>query len=155
NGFKNKELKDAPVSLAVRDADDNLVFNRQAVIKPSAEPQRHFLDVTPDVTGSVGPDKLEVGIDNDANNLFFHGSVSFPQPNALVPMSGMEHGDKTLWFAANGQPESFRSVELHPPGQEAMYYSPQLQDLQPRDNPRLSYDRAEKHGGRQSLRIDY
>jgi colicin import membrane protein len=156
NGFKGREMKDAPVALAVRDADDNLVFNRQGAIKPSPEPQRPVFDVTPDVSATVGPYKLEVGIESESNNLFFNASLPFAQPNALVPMSSLEHGDPVMWFAATGgTPESYRSVELHAPGQEAMYYSPHLWDLFPRDNPRLTYDRGEKHSGRQSLRVDY
>ncbi|MFM8635879.1 MAG: NPCBM/NEW2 domain-containing protein, partial [Planctomycetia bacterium] len=35
------------------------------------------------------------------------------------------------------------------------YYSGHLQDLQQRDYPRIGYDPAEKHAGRQSLRIGY
>jgi hypothetical protein len=147
-------MRDIPVSLAVRDADDNLLFNRPAAIKPAAEPQQYLLDVTPDAV-AVGPFKLEASIDSESQGLSFNASLAFGQPNALVPVSSMEHGDPGMWFAADGLPETYRTYELYPPGAEQLYYSPQLVDLAKHDEPRLSYDRETKHSGRQSLRIDY
>jgi hypothetical protein len=159
--FKGTEFRDIPVTLNLRDGEDNQALNRQAAVRPASEAKRHVLDVTPD-SGAIGPFKLEWSIESDGYSLFRNGSHQFAQPNALVPFSGFEHGDPAIWFAANsdqpGQqltPAAYRSLELYGPGQEQLYYGDHLRDLSPRDNPRLSYDREVKHSGRQSLRIDY
>ena len=152
--FPAAQTRDIPVTLTVRDGEDNVLFNRQAAVKPAAQPQQHLLEITPEA-GAVGPFKLEVSIDSESHNVFFNAAVPFAQPNARMPVSGMEHGDPGMWFAAEGKPETYQTLELFPPGAESLYYSLQLVDQVPPDNPRISYDREVKHSGRQSLRIDY
>jgi len=155
NGFKGSDFRDVPVGLSLRDGEDNLVLNRQQTVRPANEPRRHVLDITPPARESVGPFKLEVDVQSEGYNLFLSASERFGFANALVPVSSMEHGDPAIWYTAEGKPLSYRSYELYPPGQEAMYYSEHLRDLQPRDNPRLSYDPATHRSGRQALRLDY
>jgi len=153
--FQDRQLRDIPASLVLRDSDDNVVFSRQMALRPSDQAQRHRLDVTPDAV-PVGPFKLEVTIDSEGHGLYFNASVSLAHPNTMAPFSGMEHGDSSMWFASDkGNPDGNRSYETAPPGSEVLYYSTQLQDLLPNDSPRLSFDKQEKHSGRQSLRIDY
>jgi hypothetical protein len=154
NAFKGREFRDLPVTLGLRDGDDNLVLNRQAVVKPAGEARRHVLDVTPEA-GAVGPFRLEVGIESEGYSVFFNSTYRFGHANGLVPFTSFEHGDPAMWFAADGNPASYRSLELYAPGQEQLYYSEHLRDLLPRDNPKVTYDRAEKHTGWQSLRLDY
>jgi hypothetical protein len=155
NAFKGSDFRDVPVNLSLRDGDDVVVLNRQQAVRPANEPRRHVLDVTPPAREAVGPFKLEVDVQSEGYSLYLSASERFGFANALVPVSSMEHGDPTMWYAADGKPQSYRSMELYPPGQEAMYYSEHLRDLQPRDNPRLSYDTATRRSGRQALRMDY
>ena len=49
--------------------------------------------------GIAGPFTLEASIESEAHQLFFNASLRFAQPNAVVPFSGMEHGDPAVWFA--------------------------------------------------------
>ena len=159
NGFKEKNLRDVPVDLKVLDDSGGKVFDRKETFRPSAEPQRVSFEVTPETradVGPFGPFKVEANIEYEPASLFFNATLPFAQPNAVVPFTSMEHGDPTQWFAAQAaSPETLRSWELFPTGAEAYYYSEHLRDLSPRDNPRVSYDKSEKHSGRQALRIDY
>ncbi len=147
NAFKGRQLRDVPLTLGIREADDNVVMNRQTAVPAADVPKQHQIDVTPDVSTAIGPFTLEVGIDSEAHGISFNTSLRFAQPNALVPISSLEHGDTGLWFASQGDPQLYRSLEL--------YYSPHLTDLLPRNYPVVSYDRAEKHSGEQALKIEY
>src|SRR5204862_1016878 len=77
----------------------------------------------------------------------FSTSLRFAHANALIPWSGMEHGDPTMWFASTDGNPNYPSL--------AYYYSPHLNSLVPARTPEIRYDRDVKHSGRQSLRIDY
>lgn len=147
NAFRGRDLREIPVALTVRDGDDNVVSNREAGVKPTETATWHQLDVTPDTSSAVGPFSVNASIESDAYSVFFNTSLRFAQPNALVPVSSFEHGDPSMWFAAEGQPQRYKTLE--------MYYSDHLRDLVPRDYPIIAYDTAQKHSGRQSLRIDY
>jgi hypothetical protein len=155
NGIRGKELRAVPVTLKIRDGEENVILNRQAAVRPINEPQLHSIDVTPDTSSSVGPYTLEVGLESDALSIFFNASLRFAQPNAVVPVSGMEHGDPLTWFASGSMHKQNPPPAPPPPGKVAMYYSPHLMDMAPRDTPKVTYDRAVKHSGRQSLRVDY
>ena len=132
NAFRGRELREIPVALTVRDGDDNVVSNREAGIRPTEIPARHQLDVTPDTTTAVGPFSVAASIESDANSVFFNTSLRFAQPNSWVPVSSFEHGDASMWFAAEGQPQRYKTLEL--------YYSDHLRDLVPRDYPLIAYD---------------
>lgn len=147
NAFRGRDLREIPVTLGIRDAEENVVQNRQTSVPPADQPRQHRLDVTPDTTHAVGPFMLEAGIDSEAHGISFSTTLRFAQPNSLIPISSLEHGNAGIWFAADGQPQRYRTLEY--------YYSDHLRDLVPRDYPKVSYDTAEKHSGRQSLRIDY
>lgn len=147
NGFQGNDLKDIPLAVVVRDADDNAVLNRQAELQASASPQLHRVDVTPDTTSSVGPFTLEATLESEMLSLFFSTTQRFAQPNALLPISSMEHGDRGMWLAHSASPPRDGWVE--------MYYSEHLRDLVPQNYPLVTYDRSQVHSGRQSLKIEY
>jgi hypothetical protein len=147
NGFKSADARDVPVTLRLRDGDDNAVLTRQAAVQPAREPRLHLLDVTPDAA-ATGPFSLDVNVESEANQLFFNAGLKFAQANARVPTSSMEHGDPALWFAGSpANRPSYQTLQY--------YYSPHLTDLLRYDTPAIRYDRKHKHSGRQSLRIDY
>jgi hypothetical protein len=144
---KGQEAREIPVVIRVRDGEDNAVLSKQAAIPPKPEPQLHLIDITPD-RSAVGPFTLEASIESEAFQVFLNASLRFAQPNALVPVSSMEHGDPALWFA---------TLPAHRPLYQTgqYYYSPHLTELKKHDSPAISYDLEVKHTGRQSLRIDY
>ena len=147
NAFAGKELKEIPVALVVRDAEDNVTLNRQTTVTPENKPQHHRLEITPDVASSVGPYNLEATLESDAQSVYFSTSLKFAAPGTLLPVSGMEHGDLNRWFASVGT--------LPPDGWQELWYSEYLRELVPHVSPKIVYDRETKHSGRQSLRVDY
>jgi hypothetical protein len=147
NGFKSPDARDIPVSLRIRDGEDNAVLTRQTLVKPAREPQLHVIDVTP-AAGPAGPFTLDVSAESESNQLFFNAGLKFAQANARVPLSSFEHGDPAFWFA--GAPTNRPNYQTH-----QFYYSPHLTDLKRYDTPAIRYERTQKHSGRQALRIDY
>ena len=141
------QTREIPVAITVRDGDDAVAFQRELRLTPTEMPQLHRLDVTPDTATSVGPYSVEIDVDSESHGLSFRTSERFAQPNAEVPLSSFEHGDNGLWFVADGQPQRYQTLQY--------YYSEHLKDFLPRDYPHVAYDTAEKHSGRQALRVDY
>lgn len=139
--------RDIPLSLTLRDASETVIESREVSVKVTQQPPRHRWDVTPKVAQAVGPFSLEVSIEDEASGLYFNAAYRFGQPNAVVPVSSMEHGDPGRWFTADGAPQRYQTLQY--------YYSDHLRDLVRRDYPRLAYDREQKRSGQQSLRIDY
>lgn len=146
-GFKNVPPRDIPVEIVVRDGDDGVVLQRVVQLSPGETRQVHQIELAPDTSTSVGPYQAEITIDSDAHALTFRASEKFAQPCAEIPLTGFEHGDPTMWFAAEGQPQNYLTAHY--------YYSQHLTDLVERDYPRLTYDSEHKHSGRQALRIGY
>jgi hypothetical protein len=147
NGFKSPDARDIPVSLRIRDGEDNAVLTRQTLVKPDRGPRLHEIDVTP-TAGPAGPFTLDVSAESESNQLFFNAGLKFAQANARVPLSSFEHGDLALWFA--GDPKNRPNYQTH-----QFYYSPHRTDLKRHDTPALRYDRTQTHSGRQALRIEY
>jgi hypothetical protein len=148
--FPARDLQEMVLTIKLQDADSNVIADRQSALRPAIEPQLHQVDVTPDV-GAVGPFSLEAGVESDVHGISFSTSQRFAHANALVPVSGMEHGDPTMWYAS-----SFPSTEAKLPYVSlAYYYSPHINNLAPPRWPEIRYDREVKHSGRQSLRINY
>jgi hypothetical protein len=145
--FPPKELQEIPLSIKIQDADGNVVADRQTPLRPRVEPSLHQVDVTPAASGAVGPFSLDAGLDSDVHGISFSISQRFAHPNALVPLSSMEHGDPTLWFASSEGNPNYRSLQY--------YYCPHINSLVPPRSPGIRYDREMKHSGQQSLRIDY
>ncbi|MFM7290828.1 MAG: hypothetical protein ACKO6B_06315, partial [Planctomycetia bacterium] len=146
-GDRSAQPRDIPVSLTVRDGDDAVAFQRDLRLPPAAERGVQRISVTPDTAASVGPYLAEIEIDSEVHGLSFQTQERFAQACAEIPLSSFERGSRADWFTADGQPQGYRSLQF--------YYSGHLQDLQQRDYPRIGYDPAEKHAGRQSLRIGY
>jgi hypothetical protein len=146
-GDRSAQPRDIPVALTVRDGDDAIAFQRELRLSPAADRGVHRIAVTPDTAASVGPYLAEIDIDSEVHGLSFRTQERFAQACAEIPLSSFERGQRGDWFTADGQPQGYRSLQ--------MYYSGHLQDLQQRDYPRIGYDPAEKHAGRQSLRIGY
>ena len=146
-GDRSAQPRDIPVALTVRDGDDAVAFQRELRLPPAADRSVHRIDLAPDIAASVGPYLAEIDIDSEVHGLSFRTQERFAQACAEIPLSSFERGQRGDWFTADGQPQSYRSLQF--------YYSGHLQDLQQRDYPRIGYDPAEKHAGRQSLRIGY
>jgi hypothetical protein len=146
--FPSKELQEIPLSIKIQDADGNVIADRQTPLRPATEPQLLQADVTPAVPGAVGPFSLDAGIDSDLHGISFSAALRFAHPNALVPLSSMEHGDPALWFASSEGNPNYPSYPNY-------YYSPHINSLIPPRWPEIRYDREVKHSGRQSLRINY
>ncbi len=146
-GDKSAQPRDIPVALTVRDGDDAVAFQREIRLTPAAARRVHRIPLTPDTAASVGPYLAELDIDSEVHGLSFRTQERFAQACAEIPLSSFERGQRGDWFTADGQPQGYRSLQY--------YYSGHLQDLQQRDYPRIAYDPAEKHAGRQSLRIGY
>jgi hypothetical protein len=147
-GFPARELQELPLSIKIQDFEGNVIADRQAPLRPAVEPELHQVDVTPGVPGAVGPFTLEAGVESDVHGISFSTVQRFAHANSLVPVSGMEHGDPTLWFASSDGNPNYPSYPNY-------YYSPHLNSLVPPRTPVIGYDREVKHSGRQSLRIEY
>lgn len=148
NAFKGRDLRQIPVSISLRDREENAVFNRESFIQPAHEPAEHLIDITPDTSASIGPFTVDVAVESEGYGIYFSTSRQFAFSNALLPVSSMEHGDTGAWFASAGAPPDERSSLRY-------YYSPHLQPLRHASYPAISYDEKHAHSGRQSLRIDY
>jgi hypothetical protein len=146
-GDKSAQPRDIPVALTVRDGDEAIAFQRDLRLPPDGARSVHRIPVTPDTAATVGPYLAEIDIDSEVHGLSFRTQERFAQACAEIPLSSFERGARGDWFTADGQPQGYRSLQF--------YYSGHLQDLQQRDYPRIGYDSAEKHAGRQSLRIGY
>jgi hypothetical protein len=146
-GDKSAQPRDIPVGLTVRDGDEAIAFQRDLRLPPDADRSVHRIPVTPDTAATVGPYLAELDIDSEVHGLSFRTQERFAQACAEIPLSSFERGQRSDWFTADGQPQGYRSLQF--------YYSGHLQDLQQRDYPRIGYDPAEKHAGRQSFRIGY
>lgn len=147
--FKGTEFRDLPVTIGLFDADENSVQDVVKPVMPGARPTWHAIEITPPAGKKLrGPCRVDVSIESDVYSLFLNTSFKFPYPNAAAPVTGFESGDDSLWFTAAAEPP-------RPEHTLQMYYTPQLQDFQPRPYPGLVFDSAEKHSGRQSLRVDY
>ena len=146
-GDKSAQPRDIPVALTVRDGDEAIAFQRDLRLPPGADRSVHRIPVTPDTAATVGPYLAELDIDSEVHGLSFRTQERFAQACAEIPLSSFERGQRSDWFTADGQPQGYRSLQF--------YYSGHLQDLQQRDYPRIGYDPAEKHAGRQSFRIGY
>lgn len=146
-GDRSAQPRDIPVALTVRDGDEAVAFQRELRLSPNSARSLHRIDLTPDTAASVGPYLAEIDIDSEVHGLSFRVQERFAQACAEIPLSSFERGTRGDWFTADGQPQGYRSLQY--------YYSGHLQDLQQRDYPRIAYDPAEKHAGRQSLRIGY
>jgi len=139
--------RDIAIGWKLRDADDSVTAAKRAVVKPGDQPTRHAIDVTPDPAAGTGPFTVELATEGEASAIDFSADFRFASANATVPFAGFEDADPSLWFAADGNPASYRSLEY--------YYSNHLRDLLPRDNPLVVFDETEKHSGRRALRLDY
>jgi hypothetical protein len=147
-GFKQAEHPEVPVSIALTDQAENSLLNTVRAVQPGREPTHHHLRISPPMDAEpVGPFRADVEIQGDAYGISFSTSHRFAFANAHVPVTSFEHGDPTVWFGAAGEPSSYPSLQY--------YYSPHLCGLAPFKGPGPAYDPAEKHGGRQSLRLDY
>ena len=145
-GDRSAQPRDIPVALTVRDGDDAIAFQREIRLTPDAARRVHRIPLTPDTAASVGPYLAEIDIDSEVHGVSFRTQERFAQACTEIPLSSFERGQRGDWFTADGQP-NYRSLQF--------YYSGHLQDLQQRDYPRIAYDPAERHAGRQSLRIGY
>src|SRR5439155_5868086 len=99
--FPARELQEMPLSIKIQDAEGNVVADRQAPLRPAIEPRLHQVDVTPGVPGAVGPFTLDAGVESDVHGINFSTAQRFAHANALVPLSGMEHGDPAMWYASS------------------------------------------------------
>ncbi len=148
-GYKAAEFREIPVSVGVFDADDNSVLDVTRAITPGPRPNWHAVDITPtEGKKMLGPFRADISIESDVYSIYLNTSLKFPYPNALIPVTGFEHGDTSLWFASAGEPPQ-------PQNSLQYYYSPQLCQPIPATYPELGYDAAEKHSGRQALRVGY
>ena len=146
--FPARDLQEMALTTKLQDAEGNVIADRQSPLRPTTQPQFVQVDVTPGVPGAVGPFSLEAGVESDVHGISFSTSQRFAHSNALVPLSGMEHGDPTLWYASSDGNPNYPSYPTY-------YYSPHINSLVPPRWPEIRYDREEKHSGRQSLRINY
>ena len=144
NVGKKAGAKPVALGLTLRDADENVVLDKLVKIVVADQLAYYQVDVTPDKQ-SVGPYTLDYKIENDPLAIYFNTTRRFAFANALIPISSIEIDD-TKWFAAGANP-GYRT--------HALYYSPHLTQRILSSYPGLAYDSKVRHGGRQSLRIDY
>ena len=109
NAFQGPRPARVPVALTIRDADDNIVQNRQSGGAASRQAASSTGSTSrPTRRPPIGPFTLEVGIDSEAHAISFNASLRFAQPNALVPISSLEHGEAGLWFARRRSRSCYR-----------------------------------------------
>ncbi len=148
-GFRTDTQREVPVALRLSDAEGNLVLDTLVAVQPERTNTWHALDVTPRGPAQpVGPFRLETGIESDVHAIRFRTTYAFAWANAHVPVSAMEDGRPSVWFAAHGTPPTA-------PDGRGFYYSAHLANLEPADEPRIDYDSAVRHGGTRALRVAY
>ncbi len=148
--YKASEFRDIPVSAGVFDAEENSVLDVTRTITPGPRPTWHAVDITPpEGKKMLGPFRADISIESDVYSIYLNTSLKFPYPNALVPVTGFEHGDVALWFAAAAELPQSRPLVAQP------YYTPQFCQPMPATYPEVIYDAAEKHSGRLALRVGY
>jgi len=143
---KDRAAGEVELSLTLRDADENVVFDKVDKFAVTEPLTYHEVDVTPS-KDSVGPYSLEYKIENDLLGLYFNTTRQFGYANSLVPVSSIEVDDKT-WFTSAASPY-YATL--------AYYYSGHLMDKIQPNYPVLCYEDGEgaAHSGRRCLRIDY